>query len=311
MAAKGSAAVFHVGAGAKTVSEVGKPELTADYASLTPLTVAGETYLLGYHPDAATFDVYGFDGKHGGLKPVKAKPHVGKAQDIVNVFTRGNQPYVCMYAAKKGIFETYAVGDDLTFSPKPYRFYRNHELAVSHGFTTLKPFTQYGQVAGFLGYREDTGYVAIYTVSVAVASAPGVPPLLMLPVWAHPWAAGWTRFAFFSLGGVPFFLKTNVKALNVNIDHVLDTLPNGTAEIGTELQDQLPDALKLTNVEPFTLAHGEPYFVTYLAGTGAATLNRFHADCLGWSKLAEFKAPAHAKVVTPVQAGDQAYLIFA
>jgi hypothetical protein len=310
MAARHTAAVFHVGAGAKSATEVGKPTLETQYASLTPLALGAATYLLGYHPDAATFDVYTFAPKSRELKLVKAKPHVGKAQDIVNVFILGNRPYVCMYAAAKGIFETYSVADELTFSKKPYQFYRNHELAISHGFTTLKPFTQYGQVS-FLGYREDTGYVAIYSVSVAVSSPHDTPPLLMLPVWAHPWAPGWTRFAFFSLGGVPYFLKTNIKALNVNIDHVFDTPANGTAEIGTKLQDQLPDPLTLTNVEAFTLAHGEPYFVTYISGTGAATLNRIHADCLGWTKTADFKAPAGAKVVTPVQDGDQAYLIFA
>ncbi len=311
MAAKQSAAIFHVGAGAKSIKQVGKSELAASNASLTPIALGGKTYVLGYHPDVATFDVYEFIAKHAELKPVKAKPQVGKGYDIVNVFTLANQPYVCMYAAKKGILDTYSAASDLTFSSKPYRFYRNHELAISHGFTTLKPFTQYGQFLGLLGYRQDTGYVAMYTVAVAVTSPPDVPPLLMLPVWAHPWAAGWTRFAFFSLGGVPFFLKTNVKVLNVNIDHVCDSLPNGTIEIGTLLQDQLPDALQLTNVEPFTLSHGEPYFMTYIADTGEATLNRFHADCLGWTKLAAFKAPQGAKAVTPVQTGDQAYLIFA
>jgi hypothetical protein len=310
MAAKNTAAVFQVAAGAKSVKEVGKPELSAKYASLTPLTMGKACYLLGYEPTGATFDVYEVVGSPPFLKSNKAKPAIGKAKDIINVFTLGDRPYVCVYTAKNGVFETYSVASDLSFS-KPYKFYRNHELAISHGFTTVKPFTQYGQV-GFLGYRSDTGYVATYTAAIAVSStAPDVPPLLMLPVWAHPWAAGWTRFAFFALGGVPFFLKTNTKILNVNIDHILDTLASGTAEIGTELQAQLPDALKITNVEPLTLEHGEPYFVTYIAGSGAATLNRIHADCLGWTQTAKFQAPAHATAVTPVVAGGKTFIVFA
>jgi hypothetical protein len=310
MAAKHNAAVFNVGSGAKSVKQLDKPELEGTYASLTPVAVGPATYLLGYDPKKSTLDVYEFVAKTGDLKPAKAKPAIGKSFDIINVFTLGNNPYICAYTAKNGVFEVFSLASDLSIS-KPYKFYRNHELAISHGFTTVKPFTQYGQV-GLLGYRSDTGYVAMYTAAIAVSStAPDVPPLLMLPVWAHPWAAGWTRFAFFALGGVPFFLKTNTKVLNVNIDHILDTLASGTAEIGTELQAQLPDALKITNVEPFALDHGEPYFVTYIAGTGAATLNRIHADCLGWTQTAKFQAPAHATVVTPVVAGGKTFLVFA
>lgn len=313
MAAGHEASVFSVVAGAKpdtlVAKQVGTSALHAAYASLTPVAVGAKNYLLGYAPARSALDVYEFVAKPGSLKPVKQQPEIGKAKDIINVFTLANQPYICAYTAKNGVFEVFSLSGDLSVS-QPYKFYRNHELAISKEFTTLKPFTQYGQVA-FLGYRGDTGYVAMYSVAVTVASAkPGVPPLLMTPMWAHPWAPGWTRFAFFSLGGVPFFLKTNTKVLNVNIDHVLDALPSGTAEIGTELQDQLPDALKITNVEPFTLKGGEPYFVTYIAGSGAAALYRIHGDCLGWTEQAQFQASKNASVVTPVQAGDQTFIVF-
>jgi hypothetical protein len=307
--------VFSVTPGSKvdtlTVKEVGKPPLSGKYSSLTPISIGGQVNLLGYDPSQDHFDIYAFTPAAPWLKEASAKPVIGKAKDIISGFTLGNLPYVCVYTAKNGVFETYSVGTDLSFSSQPYKFYRNHELAVSHGFTTLKPFTQFGEVA-LLGYRADTGYVAMYSVSVSVSSsAPGVPPLIMLPIWAHPWAPGWMRFAFFYLGGEPFFLKTNVKVLNVNIDHVLDTLSAGTSEVGTLLQNQLPDALKIANVEPFTLGNGEPYFVTYISGTGAATLNRIHADCLGWTQVASFKAPPKSTTVTPVTSGGQVFLIFA
>ena len=220
---------------------MGKPELRAKHTSITPVSVNGQIYLFAYNPAQNYFDVYEFTPAAPWLTAVKANPAIGKAKDIINAFTLGDLPYICVYTAKNGVFEIYSVANDLSFS-QPYKFYRNHELAVSQHFTTLKPFTQFGQVA-FLGYRGDTGYVAMYTVGMAATSpAPDVPPLLMLPVWSHPWASGWTRFAFFQFGGEPFFLKTNTKVLNVNIDHILDTMAAGTAEVGTLLQAQLPDA---------------------------------------------------------------------
>jgi hypothetical protein len=308
-----TASVFSVTPGSSVdtlvVAQVAQPPLSSAYTSLTPVSVNGQTQLLGYAATQDHFDIYGFAPAAPWLAPATAKPTIGTAKDIINAFTLGNLPYVCVYTAKNGMFEVYAVANDLSFS-QPYKFYRNHELAISLGFTTLKPFAQFGQLA-FLGYRADTGYVAMYTVSVATSSPPGVPPLLMLPVWSHPWAAGWMRFAFFQFGGEPFFFKTNVKVLNVNIDHVLDSLATGTTEVGTLLQAQLPDALKITNVEPFALANGEPYFVTYISGTGVATLNRVHADCLGWTQVASFTAPTNANVVTPVSVGGQQFLIFA
>jgi hypothetical protein len=165
-----------------------------------------------------------------------------------------------------------------------------------------------------LGYSMKTGYVAIYTASVTPVSAtPGTPPLLMLPVWAHPWAPGWTRFAFFQFGGENFFLKTNVAdpaKLNVNIDHIFDTLSAGTVEVGSHLP--LADALDLSNVEPFTLGDGDPYFVAYISKSGSATLSRFHSDGLGWTPVAKFNAQAGAGVVTPVATADgKLFLVFA
>jgi hypothetical protein len=313
---KSSASIYLVSRGtgdALAAKEVAIVDLEAKYTTLLVVPVHGKEYLFGYNPAQDHFDIYEFTASSPWLKPVAAKPAIGKSNDIVNTFTLGNMAYIAAYTAKNGVFEVYSVASDLSFS-KPYEFYRNHELAVSKGFSTLKPFVQFGQVA-FLGYRTDTGYVAMYTVSTQVSSpAPGVPPIVMLPVWAHPWAPGWTRFAFFLFGGEPFFLKTNVanpKKLNVNIDHVLDALPSGTSEVGTLLQNQLPDALELTNVEPCYLGNGDPYFATYIATSGAATLNRIHGDCLGWTQAVAFKAPAGASVLTPVSINNHLYLVFA
>jgi hypothetical protein len=309
--ASNAATVFSVALGsslsAVDVKRAAMVPLSSKYTTVAAAAVGAKSYLFAYNPSSPTADAFEFTPSAASLTLSGKQLEIGKARDNLNVFTLGNQPYLSVYSAKNGVFQIYAVGSDLSLS-KPYEFYRNHELALSQNFSTLKFFTQFGQVVA-LGYRDD-GYVAVYTAGIVVNSASGVPPLLMTPVWSHMWAPGWTRFAFFQLGGEPFFLKTNTKKLNVNIDHVLDTLGSGTAEVGTLLQGQLPDALSLTNVEPLLLGNADPWFVTYIASTGAATLNRIHADCLGWTQGATFKAPTGAATVTPLTVGEQAFLIF-
>ena len=308
---KNVATIFSVSLGASlkstTVKQVGTVPLSGGYSVVVPAVVAGKPYLFAYDPSSPTADVFAFTAGAPWLATTKTKLTIGSAKDKLNVFTLGNAPYLSVYTAKNGVFQVYSIADDLTLS-QPYVFYRNHELALSQNFTTLKFFTQFGQVVA-LGYRDD-GYVAMYTTNIVASSPADMPPLLMNPVWSHMWAPGWTRFAFFQLGGEPFFLKTNTKKLNVNIDHVLDTLSAGTSEVGTWLQDQLPDALKITNVEPLVLGDADPWFVTYIGPTGAATLNRIHADCQGWTQGASFNAPTGAQTVTPLPVGNQTFLIF-
>ena len=86
-----------------------------------------------------------------------------EAADLIEVFSLGNRAYVVAYAAKKGVFNVYAIADDFSLS-QPYPFFRNHEPGLSQGFSTLSSFTLYGQVV-LLGYRRDNGYVAMYTVA--------------------------------------------------------------------------------------------------------------------------------------------------
>jgi hypothetical protein len=283
-----------------------------EYSILTSILINGESCLLGYHPSQDHFDIYWVHRGERWLVPADVKPVVGAGKDAITPFVLGNLPFVSVYTAASGIFEVYSIQNDLSFS-KPYVFYRNHELAISKNFTTVKSFTQLGQVV-FLGYNMASGYVAIYSASIIPVSAnPGQPPLQMLPVWAHPWAPGWTHFAFFQLGGENFFFKINVanpEKVNVNIDHILDTLSSGTVEIGSHLP--LAEALELTSVEPFTLEDGDPYFAAYSAQSGLVTLNRFHGNCLGWSIAARFSGPAGAHAAVPVtDAAGKVVLVFA
>jgi hypothetical protein len=304
--------IYSVGAGSKpdtlNVADAGSVALAGSYVSITPVTVKGSTYALGFDPTSDSIDVYTFSVKAPFLHKLSTKLAVGKGRDILNVFTLANTPYLVMYTANSGVFEVYAIHDDLTPSAKPYKFFRNHEMALSQGFTTLKPFVCQGQV-GFLGYRGDTGYVALYTAATIPAAAdPTKPPILMLPVWAHQWAKGWTRFALFQFGGSNFFLKTNTWKPNVNIDHILDQLSAGTAEVGSlvgaeattlPLQD-LKDAQTLTTCEPFTFGNGDPYFATYESKNGEITLNRFHGNCLGWTTVATVAGKKGCKLLTAV-----------
>ena len=292
------------------VASAGKVKLAQSYTTLLSVRVSDRVYVVAYSKEMADSDVYVFAPSDEWLKPAGVKMALGAGKDILNIFTLGDKPHLTTYTEKDGTFTTYGVRDDLSLS-KPYVFYRSHELAISKGFSTVKFFTQLGQVV-FLGYNKTTGYVAMYTASITpVSPGPGELPLVMLPIWSHPWAPSWVRFAFFQFGGENFFLKTNIgnpQNINVNIDHVMDILTAGTAEVGTGLQ--LAKALDLTNVEPFTL-RGDPYFAAYLSGTGELTLYRFHSDCRGWTAVARCDAPTGASVMTPIAVSDsEAVLVF-
>ncbi len=285
-----------------SVTEVAQPAGNWNqYASLTPVTVKGRAYVLGFNAAAGTLDVYEVSAAAPWVKSVPAKIKVGTGKDIINAFTLGNRPYLSVYTASSGISEMYSVGDDLSLSA-PFRYYRNNEPGITKNFTTVKFFTNLGRVV-MTGYAYDTGQVAAYTLAVNATSADNVPPLALTPEWSHKWAAGWTRFAFFQLGGANFFLKTNTAKPNVNIDHLNDVLSAGTVEVGTRLK--LDDDQTLTHVEPFVLGHGDPYFVTYLKSTGQLRLYRFWSDCLGWTAVAQVASEANASVVTPIILPDK------
>jgi hypothetical protein len=291
------------------VKEVsGSTPIEAKYASLVPTAIKGQNYLLGYAAGGNHLDVYHFTAGKPWLKELAAKPKVGAKTDIIEPFVVGNAPHIAAYTAKNGVLELYALKHDFSLS-KPYEFFRNHEPGLSQDFTTLKSFNSFGQIV-FLGYKGANGYVAMYTLAVTAASPADVPPLLLTAVWSHQWAKGWTRFAFFQLGGENFFLKTNTWKPNVNIDHVMDGLTTGTAEVGTNLV--LDNAQQLDIVQAFTLGNGDPYFVTYMAKGGQLAFYRFHGDCLGWTAVAKTTTKTGASQVVPLTtANNQVYLVVA
>jgi hypothetical protein len=283
------------------------PNITTAYTTLLPLSLGGRTYLLGHSKGNAKLDVFQFLPKGPKLKRLPGGPQIAAGADILETFTLGNRPYLVAYVAKTGVFNIYSIGNNLALS-KPLLFFRNHELALSQGFATVKSFSLFGEVA-FLGYRNDTGYVAMYTLVMTSTSPDDTPPLRVDPVWSHQWAKGWTRFAFFQLGGENFFFKTNTWKPNVNIDHVSDDPSAGTVEVGTEMDpDRAMQSVDI--VQPVTVNNGDPYFIAYKKKSGELTLNRIHGDCLGWTKSDTVAAKANAGQVVPLAvAPDKNFLL--
>lgn len=281
--------------------------IDAGYTNLQPVAIAGKTYIIGYGKDS--LDLWELTTAAPWLKKIPQKLKVGKGYTIVDAFTIGDAPAVMCYEPKAGIMKFFPIKADISISGS-YEFYRNHAPGVTKNFTTLKSFVSLGGVA-FLGYDGTNGYVALYAFSVTATPVTNIPkataPYLMTPTWDHRWAPGWTRFAFFELGGETFFLKTNTAKPNVNIDHVLDGLASGTTEVGTELDDPHNVFLKYTDVQAFTLAHGDPYFVTY--EKGALTFNHIWPDCQGWDAVAKAKSKPGATQMIPISAGGTAYLL--
>lgn len=283
------------------ITEVAKPAGNWDqYTSLSTVRAGKRVCLLGFKPAAGELDVYEFTAAPPSVNLTATKIPVGAEKDIVNAFTLGNRPHLAVYKAKNGISEIYSLADDLSLSA-PLQYYRNHEPGITKNFTTVKFFTNFGQVV-MLGYDTNSGYVATYTLGTIATSLGGVPPIAILPAWSHMWAPGWTRFAFFQYGGANFFLKTNTAKPNVNIDHLNDVLSMGTVEVGSKLD--LPDAQTLNNVEPFVLGAGDPYFAAYLKATGQLTLYRFRSDCMGWIVAGKVTSQANAGLITPIPMPD-------
>jgi hypothetical protein len=269
--------------------------LPASPTAMTVVASGNEPMLIVYDSSLDTAQGYTLDAGSTDLTAT-ASFKIGTGWDTIEAFVNNNAPCLMCYRGSDGTFAFYKLALPLA---SPVTFSLTHNPGMTKGYTTVKPFlTPKGPA--FLGYNQANGSVAIYSF------APGQPNPNC--VWAHQWAAGWTRFAFFQFGGENFFFKTNVAKLNVNIDHVLDGLTAGTVEVGSHIA--LDNALELTVVEPLTLANGDPHFVTYMPD-GTTTLNRFNGDCLGWSKLAAWNSLPNATHVVPFLMGADAFVLFA
>jgi hypothetical protein len=286
----------------------GASPVPAGARHLVPLELGGSLFLLAVDGTTGAVTALRVQSGEPWFEPVPSTLDLGGPWDVLDPFVIGNVPHLLAYAKEEGQFSFFPLGPDLTSRP-PYQFRRIRPPGETAGFDTVKTMVVNGAVY-YLCYSFDTGTVNIYSLAVtatSVPSAPETPPLLSRPVWLHQWARSWTRFAFFQLGGATFFLKTNVGRLNVNIDHVLDDPSQGTIEVGSYLQ--MDDALEVDLCRPFTLGHGDPYFVNYLT-SGKTTFNRFHGDCLGWDTEASVTTVPGATQVVPLQVGDRCLVLF-
>lgn len=291
--------------------QVGGGPLAPDYTHLAALPLNGSTLLLAVAPGGAA-TAFSIDAGGAGLTAAGPPFDLGADFDIIEPFLLGNATYLLGYTADTGEVKIFPLAGDLKLGRPPYSFTRTRAPGFSKNFTVCKPIVIRGLVY-VLGYSMTSGAVNVYSVAVTATTRQGAPAgspaLQMTPAWDHQWARNWTHFAFFTLGAESFFFKINTGRLNVNIDHVLDTPSLGTAEVGTYLQQQLPDASELAVVRSFTLA-GDPYFLTYKSD-GNTIVRRFRGDCLGWSQQVALIAGAGVRHIVALGASDnQVYALF-
>jgi hypothetical protein len=222
----------------------------------------------------------------------------------LNSFGYYNDNYLMTYRPDTGRFGFFVLGRDLGIRGK-YTYVRFHAPAMSRNFTMVQPFVAGGRVL-FMGYGIESGSVCLYRVEATVSSRAGTPPIAAHTVWDHLWAPGWTRFAFFHLGGEAFFLKTNTKFPNVNIDHVLDDPATGTSEVCSQMD--LPDAQELSLVATFQRDQGHPHFAAYRPN-GLLVAYRIHSNCLGWAALCRTEVTTNAHALVPVAINDRQFFL--
>lgn len=290
------------------LKEEAKVDLNQKYSSMAVLEVVGRQVLLGYDKEKQSCDTYELSASGPWVTPVpnNLKLHSKTGWDIIEPFVIGDQPHLCCYRKEDGEFALYPVNDDLTVHYPLYFRHPRHPLTPN--LTMVKPREALGQVF-ITGYDTVHGFVNNWTVSVTATSDGKHPPLAMEVVWAHQWAKGWTRFAWFTWGGQNFFLKTNTWKPNVNIDHMSSVLSQGSSEVGSHLD--LKDAQTLDIVHPFYVGKGDPYFLTYIASSGATTLNRVHGDCMGWTTVADETTATGASHIVPWRTGEKNFLVYA
>jgi len=285
-----------------------KDELAVGYNSAVTVKVGSGLFLFAYNKTTQQTDVYALSDGPPWARRVDSKINFdGGPWDSLDAFVFGNVPYLLTYRTDDGTFGFFRLENDFSVSP-PYKFALPRNTPTK-GFTTVAPFTSLG-AQYMLGYNFNDGTVAIFSVAVTPSSTGNVPPLIALNVWYHRWAQGWTRFAFFQMGGANFFFKINTAKLNVNIDHVQDNPAAGTVEVGSYLQSQLPDALSIDVAARVPWNHDEPYLLTYVASNGATVVYLIHTDCQGWTPFGAATTVDSASIVTPYRVGDSTYVLF-
>jgi hypothetical protein len=240
------------------------------------------------------------------VTPLPQQPELGMPIDLLTSFTLGGVTYLLGYQSKKGDLRFVALNDDLTLTT-PYDYSRTRPPAVTPGWTTLQAVAYLSKVY-LVAYDKEDGAVDLFSVVATTASAAST-PLEVDNVWDWKWAKGWTRFAFFQLGGENYFLKTNLAKLNVNIDH-LSLDPNiRSNEVLTWAQNALPNAATLEIVASFYLGDGEPGFLAYQANQ-PILLYSIWPNCQGWTQQAQLPATSGLSQIVTYQLNDSTFALF-
>lgn len=283
--------------------------LANDYDNLLNVSVNGANYLLAYKKQNGTFDIYSLKESAPYFELVKSNSTElqAKSWDILKTFVLGNRIYLMAYEKADGFFGFYEIADDLSLSKNPYLFFNKRDWKTQN-FTTVEPMVSLGLMY-IICYDSEMGTVAAFSLDVIAQSANGVPPLNMLNVWYHHWAKNWENFVFFQFGQSNFFFKINKGKLNVNIDHMQDNPSQGSVEIGSWLQDKLPNAIDVSLATKVDWEYSTPHFLTFNPKSQTAGLYRVHADCQGWTKLDEVSV-VQANLLCSYQIGQTAYVLF-
>lgn len=283
-------------------------QLPSGYTSMVPVKVGDSVVLYAHDRSSGTAGIYRLQAEAPFVEATDVKADLSaQAWDSLHTFVLGNEPYLMAYESQHGNFCFYPVKSDLSLAvPYDFLFARN---TPTNGFTSVGVYPSVNQIV-FTGYQFDTGTVANFTLAVVPVSIGDAPPLLAQNVWYHQWAKGWTHFAFFQLGGSNFFFKINTLKLNVNIDHMQDDPSQGSVEIGSWLQDLLPEAADVTTAAIVPWDTGEPRLLTYVGTSGQATVRRVHADCQGWSTLATFDTISGFTQTVPYRIGNSSFVLF-
>jgi hypothetical protein len=274
-----------------------KSRLPSGYTIILPVVINAQTYLFAQKDKDCVIDIYQAMQDGNWLKLIKSEK-IESPRDIMKTFLLGGKPYLLTYEAKGGVFEFFKIGDDLTLA-RVYKYSKGYGADQTTGYTVVAPFAYRG-AAYYLCYNIDTGKITIYQLSV-----PSDRPLQASLIYLHTWAQGWTRFAFFTLGAENFFLKTNLKYHNVNIDHIVDDPSKGGHPVGRHLD--LP--FDLDSVAPFYMNGGDPYFVTYKKNA-ETTYNKIYGNCLGWARQAEMISAAKCNILCPFTIGADQFILF-
>lgn len=261
--------------------------MPAGYSNLVSYVLGDATYVLAAGGTQGA--VYAVANGGQGLRQA-ATQTLEAAYSSLSVATFNNQQYLLGYDPGSGNFDFYQLQADGTFTSI-------YQFAGPASLTTTSLFTYRGALY-FIGYNMATGAVAYYQVTPAGSG------ITAAQIWSDTWAQGWTRFTFFQMAMENFFFKTNTKYINCNIDHIMDDPSTGSHPVGTKL----PLSQDLDVVQAFYLA-GDAFFATYVAASGAVTLNRFLASGQGWLEGADFTAFANGSTVTPVYQGDNTFLL--